>query len=179
MLQLRKKVFLFYAFVYPGVILHELGHFIGCKLTGARVCSVKLVSKTGGEVIHEKSKLPIVGNFIISIFPLILALALQYFIVFVYFDYKFSSNQVIEIIFKAIGYYFLIATLLTMFPSIEDIKNALILYLFFVFGVILIIVKTNWSVPQFLNSTLWFCAILLIVVNLTLMVLLNINYRRI
>lgn len=61
----------FYRFlVAPGVILHELSHVLFCALTGAKVRRITLFSKKGGEVLHGPSKIPIVGQMLISLAPL-------------------------------------------------------------------------------------------------------------
>ena len=41
-------------FVGLGVIVHELSHYIACKLTGTRVHEVVFFEKTGGHVTHDK-----------------------------------------------------------------------------------------------------------------------------
>lgn len=174
--QLRRKRFLFYAFLYPGVILHETGHLVGCKISGAKVRLVKFVSSTGGEVVHENSKIPVVGNFIISVFPLIFGIALIYFITLFLRSNLTDLPQITIWVLKILGYYLLIATLLMMFPSFQDIKNALILYLIGIVAVILIIEKTSWDIPPFLNATLYFCAFCLVVVNLIMLI--SLVFRR-
>ena len=58
----------------PGVIIHELSHAVGCLLVGAKIKEIKFFSPKGdtlGHVTHSKSKIPIIGQFVISIAPLI------------------------------------------------------------------------------------------------------------
>jgi len=60
------------ATMWPGVVIHELSHFIGCLITFTRVYRVHLFNPTGdslGFVEHEKTRNP-VTNIIISIAPL-------------------------------------------------------------------------------------------------------------
>jgi len=177
-LQLRRKRFLFYALLYPGVILHELGHLVGCKLSGAKVCSVKFVSSQGGEVVHENSKIPVVGNFIISVFPLAFGIILIYFIVLLVKSNFPDLSGMASWTVKILGYYLIIAILLTMFPSFQDIKNALLIYLLIIAGTILIVIKTNWGIPLFLNITLYFCAFCLVVVNLIMLISLTLQRKK-
>jgi len=167
--QLRRRKFIFYALLYPGVILHEFGHLVGCKLSGARVRSVKFVSSQGGEVVHESSKIPVFGNFIISVFPLIFGIILTYLIVLLVKSNLPDLSLAAFWIVKVLGYYLIIAILLTMFPSFQDIKNAPLIYLLVVGLTILVILKTNWGVWQFLNTTMYFCALCLVVVNLIML----------
>ncbi len=69
---------IFRMLVFPGVLVHELSHYLACKLTGARVEKVQLFGRVpsegsetayGGYVMHGPSKLPIVGDFLISFAP--------------------------------------------------------------------------------------------------------------
>ncbi len=55
----------------PGVVVHELSHVVGCLLTGAKVGRVVLFSPSGGSVEHSKPKMPIVGQPLISLAPIV------------------------------------------------------------------------------------------------------------
>jgi len=60
------------ATMWPGVIIHELSHLIGCLITFTRVYEVKLFAPSGetlGYVSHRKTRNPI-SNIIISTAPL-------------------------------------------------------------------------------------------------------------
>lgn len=52
-----------------GIFLHEFSHYLACKLTLAPVKKF-YISKKKGYVLHGKSKIPIIGGFIISLAPL-------------------------------------------------------------------------------------------------------------
>lgn len=164
---LKSNSSLLYLLFYPGVVIHELAHVIGCKLTGARVESVKLVSKTGGEVVHEKSKLPILGNLIISIFPLIFS-ALIIFIILATLKGSWLASLSFggSLITHIVLYYLLVAVLLTAFPSSQDIKNAWFAYIVLIATAILIVLNTNWPIPERVLNLEIFCVITLGVVNL-------------
>lgn len=56
----------------PGVVLHESSHIIGCLLTGARIRSIVLFSREGGSVTYSGPRLPYIGDVIISTAPLFL-----------------------------------------------------------------------------------------------------------
>jgi hypothetical protein len=61
----------FYYFIRaPGVIVHECSHIIGCLLTGAKVKKVVFFSEKGGSVTYTSSKIPYLGDVVISTAPL-------------------------------------------------------------------------------------------------------------
>lgn len=60
---------LYIAFAAPGIVVHELSHYIACKLTGAKVARVVLISREGGSVTHGPPKGGIVGQALISMAP--------------------------------------------------------------------------------------------------------------
>ena len=56
--------------LFPGVIIHEFSHALGCLLSGAKVDEISLFSSKGSYVKHGKPKLPLIGSFIISFAPI-------------------------------------------------------------------------------------------------------------
>lgn len=65
-------------FVAPGVIIHELSHAFACLVTGAKISKVSLFDKEGGKVEHGSSKIPIIGQVLISTAPLIFGIVIVY-----------------------------------------------------------------------------------------------------
>ena len=69
--------FLFRLMIFPGILVHELSHYLMCKLTGAKVVELKLFERQqagrhtvyGGHVTHGPSKLPLLGDPLISFAP--------------------------------------------------------------------------------------------------------------
>lgn len=62
---------IFYYFIRaPGVIIHECSHILGCLVTGASVKEVVFFSQEGGSVTHSPSKIPWLGEVVISTAPL-------------------------------------------------------------------------------------------------------------
>jgi len=62
----------FYYFIRaPGVIVHECSHIFGCLITGAKVKKVVFFSEKGGSVTYTSSKIPYLGDVVISTAPLI------------------------------------------------------------------------------------------------------------
>jgi hypothetical protein len=54
----------------PGVIVHECSHILGCLITGAKVKKVVFFSEQGGSVTYTSSKIPYLGDVVISTAPL-------------------------------------------------------------------------------------------------------------
>jgi hypothetical protein len=62
----------FYYFIrIPGVIVHECSHIFGCLVTGAKVKKVVFFSEKGGSVTYASSKIPYIGDVVISTAPLL------------------------------------------------------------------------------------------------------------
>jgi hypothetical protein len=61
----------FRLFVAPGVIIHEISHTIGAIITGAKVKKISLFQKKGGYILHTPSPIPILGQMVISLAPLL------------------------------------------------------------------------------------------------------------
>jgi len=54
---------------YLGAIVHEISHALACILTGAKITEFKIFSKQP-HVSHTKSKLPLIGQPLISLAPI-------------------------------------------------------------------------------------------------------------
>lgn len=140
-------------FVAPGIILHELSHAFACLLTGAKVKEVSFFDKNGGYVKHEKPKLPIIGQVIISLAPLAVGIVavfiLSRFLISdksLLLDLSFrpeNLNRISAAILsihllslKNIIILYLVATVaVTMSPSFKDFTNAIL-------GIVVVIVAT-------------------------------------
>jgi hypothetical protein len=55
----------------PGVIVHECSHILGCIITGAKIKNVVFFSERGGSVTYTSSKIPYIGDVVISTAPLV------------------------------------------------------------------------------------------------------------
>ncbi len=93
--------FIFRLMIFPGVLVHELSHYLMCKLTGAQVFELKLFEKNqvgtqtvyGGHVTHGPSKLPLVGDPMISFAPIFGCLGVMALLTWAAADpLGFSSN---------------------------------------------------------------------------------------
>lgn len=170
--QLRKNVFLFYVFLFPGVVLHELSHALFCLIMFAPIKKIQFFSKTGGFVVHQESKIPVVGDFLISIAPLLLGSALFYIL-----SFKFQSAPLMT---KVLIGYLEVAILITMTPSFQDIVNSAVMYVAIIIALIALvasnILKISFSPEAF--RLMYFCLALLVVVNLLVAMLNSIKGKK-
>ncbi|RPI38642.1 MAG: hypothetical protein EHM53_08450 [Methanoregulaceae archaeon] len=137
---------------FPGVVLHECAHIIGCLVTGARIRKVVLFSKDGGSVTYSRPLLPCIGDVIISTAPLLLLpLALSFITgifgiyahcAFPAFPARLDSPEALVDLWRRIAgtfsdnlvtrfngwfllYLYLTTSLiLSVAPSMQDMKNA-------------------------------------------------------
>ena len=61
---------LYYFISAPGVVIHEITHIAGCLITGAKIKKVVFFSEQGGSVTYQSPKVPLLGNVIIGTAPL-------------------------------------------------------------------------------------------------------------
>lgn len=138
----------------PGIIIHECSHVLGCLITGAVVKKVVFFSQEGGSVTHTPSKIPYIGDVVISTAPLFIIPLVLAGCTWVFSQYfgcvypqlppavdstdalfglcagiirMFTMNLVVR--FNAWFLLFLYVTLtlvLSLAPSTQDIKNAAI-----------------------------------------------------
>ncbi len=125
--------------VFPGVVIHELSHAVGCLITGAKITKIKFFSKKGGFVRHKKPKIPILGSVIISFFPLVggvffLFLLFNFFFPVTFSDPNFNIDFINELYqlfsenysnwkFWAL-LYMITSIIICIIPSKKDFKNS-------------------------------------------------------
>ena len=122
--QLKNHIRIYQIILFPGVVIHELSHFVFCLLSGARVHNVEFFSPSGGSVTHSKPKLPVIGMFLISLAPFLVGITLVYFLYPQLIVFDSSQSTLWLIISKVIISYLLVAIIISMFPSGRDFKNA-------------------------------------------------------
>ena len=61
---------IFRIFVAPGIVVHELSHILGAKLSGSKIMDYRFFDPRGGFVKFTKPKIPVIGNSIVSFAPL-------------------------------------------------------------------------------------------------------------
>jgi hypothetical protein len=144
--------FFYYIIRAPGVIVHELSHVFGCLIMGANIKNVVLFSKEGGSVTYSRPKIPYIGDLVIGTAPLFcipLVLAGCTWVFSTYFGCEFPAlpqgvHSADELFLLATGimkmfsgnlilsfnpwfllYLYITLTLvLSVAPSVQDIKNA-------------------------------------------------------
>jgi hypothetical protein len=144
---------LYYLISAPGVVVHECTHIAGCLITGAKIKKVVFFSEQGGSVTYQSPKVPLLGNVIIGTAPLFgipLVLAGLTWLFGTYFGCTlFSSvpsltslagagallSSALLILYEnlVVGFngwfllylYLTISLVLSLSPSMQDIKNAL------------------------------------------------------
>lgn len=180
-------------FVAPGVILHELAHALFCIITGAKIVKISFFEKDGGKVEHEKSKIPLFGQALISFAPLFFGIVAVFFLArflglkpemidLKNIDYSgFLANA--KILFKSLNFhsylnwlllYLVLSVAVTMTPSTEDFKNAMIFIVVFSGGAFALWHFLNFSPPDslvpakllVLLSTVIFLLILALVLSI-------------
>lgn len=125
---------------YIGAIIHEFSHAILCVLTGAKITHMSIFSRTP-HVTHTKSKIPILGQALISLAPiaggilfiiLINHLLLNDFVEFQTINIIYEIPNYILSVIKSLNfllwqtYVFIILILNTgamIGPSFQDLKN--------------------------------------------------------
>lgn len=129
-------------FIAPGVIVHEMSHALGCMITGAKINSINVFKKDGGEVRHAPSKIPVIGPIIISLAPFVIGSLVIYFLAkFVGIHTLQYNNQEILLkdplgniwqMLKSIDFhqirswlslYLIVTIAVTMTPSTQDFRN--------------------------------------------------------
>jgi hypothetical protein len=146
--------FFYYLIRAPGVVVHELSHVFGCFIMGAKIKKVVLFSKEGGSVTYSQPKIPYIGDLVIGTAPLFcipLVLAGCTWIFSTYLGCQFPAlpqgiqstdelfllgagivgmfawNLVVTFNPWFILYLYITLTLvLSVAPSMQDIKNAAI-----------------------------------------------------
>ncbi len=80
---------------YLGAAVHETSHAILCILTGAKITEFKIFSKQP-RVSHTKSKIPLIGQLLISLAPiaggLLFIYAINYWLLQGYFTIIIPNN---------------------------------------------------------------------------------------
>jgi hypothetical protein len=145
---------LYYVIRAPGVIVHECSHIIGCIITGAKIKKVVFFSERGGSVTYTSSKIPYIGDVVISTAPLVCIPIVLAGLTWVFSQYLgcvfppmpvavnsmdalyglvitiailFTQNLIVRFNPWFLIYLYLTVTLvLSLAPSAQDMKNAAI-----------------------------------------------------
>ncbi|MFA6324840.1 MAG: hypothetical protein WCX46_01275 [Candidatus Paceibacterota bacterium] len=162
---------------YFGAFVHESSHALVCILVGARVSEYKVFAAQP-RVSYTKPKLPIIGNLLISIAPMLGGLALLYFlnkyflineyILPSFSNYKLFLPDLLSFLKQInifewrnlIILFLLLNTGAMIGPSIRDLKNVWVLMVLLIF------------IPWPFFTSLGLFAITLILINIILQIIL-------
>lgn len=178
---LPRYVYLF--ILFPGVVLHELAHFIFAILTGTPVSEVNLFSSTGGHIIHAKPRIPVLGQLVISFAPLALGMVAIYFLIK---QIPLATGSQINIPYSTFSLplpvlsgsfhyiyilwaYLILSITLTLLPSKQDLLASLAGIITSIFIVIIVYINNWLKLPQEINGMIWYiniCMAILIAVLL-------------
>jgi hypothetical protein len=135
---------------YFGAFIHETSHAILCLLTGAKIHKYKVITEQP-QVTYSNSKIPILGNLLISIAPILGGLAFLFFlnkyflahqfIMPAFVDWRFFFNDFLKFItqiniakWQDWVIIFLFLNMGAMIgPSWQDLKNVWILIIILIF----------------------------------------------
>lgn len=109
---------LFWLFGFPGVVVHELSHYLACVLTGTKVFRVKFFSLSGpAYVVHARPSAW--QGVVISIAPFLIGTIFSFILLS-------TANAMIGVqnLLVALFYWLAISILYFSFPSYTDAKNA-------------------------------------------------------
>lgn len=166
---------LYYLIRAPGVVVHECSHILGCLLTGAAITKVVFFSREGGSVTYTRPKLPLLGDVIISSAPLFciplvltgLTWCFSTFLgcTFPSFPASVDSAGALHALAGSIAdlftqnlvtafhpgfllyLYLTLSLVLSVAPSMQDIKNAVIgIALIALFGALIFLSAVPWAV---------------------------------
>lgn len=170
-------------FLAPGVIVHEFAHGFACLFTGAKVTEMALFEKEGGHVKHLKSKIPIFGQLIIALAPLVTGIFIVYFVSirFDFFDidlakYSYSVKGAISASIDFLKnlphfslknwvlFYLLISIAVTMLPSRKDISSALLSIVIVTIGIFLALKYIPVVLPVYSLNLLLFSTVGILII---------------
>jgi hypothetical protein len=172
----------YYAIRAPGVIVHECSHILGCFITGAKIKKVVFFSEEGGSVTYTTSKIPYIGDVVISTAPLVCIPVVLAGLTWIFSQYLgcvfpptpvsvnsmdsllglviaitilFTQNLAVRFNPWFIVYLYLTVTLvLSLAPSVQDMKNAAVGIGIILLACILILLSSLPSLVSFLKSIL-------------------------
>lgn len=116
---------LYALFLFPGIVVHELSHVVGCLLTGTKIKNIKLFSFKGGYVRHKRTGA--IKTAIISFFPIVGSLVFLFFLMKLMIGVDSWQKIITEFEFGLrfwLFFYFSITVIICLLPSKKDFKNA-------------------------------------------------------
>ena len=152
---------------FPGIVIHETSHMLGCIITGAKIVDVSFFSVKGGFVKHTRSALGYIGEAIISVMPIIIGLGFIWSLLYLL---KSDISQInlrwALILTQVFIFYFLISIFLTLTPSVQDIQNAFLGILVLSVVSLLLLQKFDSQFLATINNNLIIISISMLAANL-------------
>jgi len=178
--------------LFPGIVLHELAHFLCAILTGTPVSEVKFFSATGGHVIHAKPRIPVVGQLIISFAPLAIGIVAVFFLcklIPIAISYPWSIPYLsipVPVPELLAGFHFIyilwiyliLSITLTLLPSKQDVLAALAGIIVTIFVIVLIYYNDWLKIPTEISGYLWYIDISMMLVVFILIPIQTVAKRR-
>lgn len=143
---------------FPGVVVHELSHFLMASLLFVRVGDIELTPQLQADGIKMGSvqiaKTDILRRFLIGVAPLIFGFSIlvvgiySFFNYFPFAEFKLSWQYILSIIVVLYGVFVITNT---MFSSKKDMEGAFGLFIFILFllAVIFVAGKGEWVISLF------------------------------
>jgi hypothetical protein len=155
---------------YLGAAVHEISHALFCVFCGAKITEFSIFSRQP-HVIYQKPKIPVLGNFLISLAPISGGLAfiflLNKFFLENYFTWPFSLAQINLLEWQSWLMVFLSFNMGAMIgPSFLDLKN--------IWPVLLLCFFINWPILATLSSLIFGFMLANIAIQLILILILKI-----
>jgi len=162
---------------YVGAVIHEMSHIIFCLLTGATITGISIFSREP-HITHSKSKMPFVGQLLISLAPIVgglvfLFLINKYYLVNYFEIPQFSDwqgvltaplsilSQINLINWQSWLMILLFLNVGAMIgPSVQDLKN--------IWPIMIVLLFVKW--PPIMNLSL--LVIILILTNIIIQIVL-------
>jgi hypothetical protein len=173
---------------YFGAFVHESSHALLCLLTGAKISEYKVVT-TQPHVTYSNSRMPILGNLLISIAPILGGLTFLFFINKYFLQNQFAMPAFSNWKYFLTDFYKFIAQinitkwqdLVAIFlflnvgamisPSWQDLKNVWILIILLVFIPSLFVSHLGLIAIAFILMSIMFQIILALIISLAKFIL--------
>ncbi len=120
---MRLPKWFFNVVLFPGVIFHEMSHFIACIILGVRITETKFWGLEEAHVKHEEPSL--LKTALITTAPLTLGTIISFFFITLGHKQMLALTTVNDLLFSLALYWLALGICFHGFPSSQDAENAL------------------------------------------------------
>lgn len=120
---MRLPKWFFNVVLFPGVIFHEISHFIACIILGVRVTETKFWGLEEAHVKHEEPSL--LKTAFITTAPLTIGTILSFLLISVGHKQMLTLKTINDLFFSLSLYWLALSVCFHGFPSSQDAENAL------------------------------------------------------